>query len=407
MIEACHSGTFVEPLTDRDRMIITSTDSKVDYLSSQGDISFSQILSTNLLKGMAWVEAFEDTKIQLTQMGMPYDIQKPQIYTGQDIVASHVGGEFVLADFLPSIYDYTKSKEVTADIDQEFSVVVDTLDVSGLSVWATVTPPLYQPPQVSKEFETPSLGLDTFDFTNQSGTSNFIGSYSFAYNGTYKLTYSVKDKNNNVVSTPPIEITVTGGTDPSYQTSIGANWNLLSLPVVPTDSSVDALLANVKDNIVSAWKWECDEEGKCNWAVWIPESVMSVEALNNYTLLTDIYCGEGFWVNSDMAQTLAVSGTQASDTSCSLTDGWNLIGLKSNEAKSITDLISGNENKIASVWKWINPPGKWAVFLPKDDLDKGLTETQDYANAKGFDVLEDINTGEGFWVNATQQITLD
>ncbi len=295
MIEACHSGTFVEPLTDSDRLIITSTDSKVAYLSLHGDISFSQILSTNLLKGMAWEEAFENTKIRLTQMGMPYNSQKPQIHTGQDIVASYIGGEFALADFLPFISDYTKSKGVTANIDHDFSIVVDTLNISGLNVWATVTPPLYQPPQVTEDFETPTLGLDTFDFTNQSGTLTFNGTYSFTYNGTYKLTYYVKDKNNNVVSSPPVEIIVTGGTDPSYQNSIGANWNLLSLPVVPTDSSVNAVLTDVKDNISSAWKWE-----NSSWAVYLPgedDGGAAYAQSKGFALLTDIEPGEGFWVN--------------------------------------------------------------------------------------------------------------
>ena len=81
-----------------------------------------------------------------------------------------------------------------------------------------------------------------------------------------------------------------------------------------------------------------------------------------------------------------------------LKKGWNLIGLKSNEAKSITTLISGNTDNIASVWKWDS--GAWAVYLPG-----GGTEA--YAESKGFSVLENINPGEGFWVNAIQQITLD
>ena len=396
MIEACHSGTFVEPLTDSDRLIITSADSKLAYLSPSGDISFSQILSTNFIKGMTWTEAFENTKTQLTQMGMPYNNQKPQIHTGQEIVASYIGGEFVLADFLPTISDYTKSKDVLAETSQAFSVTIETLDVSGLAAWATVTPPLYQPPQVTEDFETPSLGLDTFDLTNQSEATNFTGSYSFTYNGTYKLIFYVKDKNNNVVSTPPIEIGVTGGTDPSFQSSMAANWNLLSLPVVTTDPSVDNLLSGVMDNIISVWKWADGD-----WAVYLPgeaDKGAAYASSKNFGLLTDITCGQGFWVNSNIVQTLTVSGTQPANSSCSLTEGWNLIGLKSNQSQAITDLISGQESKIDSIWKWEN--NNWAVYLPGQD-------TAAYATGKGFDVLADIEPGEGFWVNANEAITLN
>lgn len=47
--------------------------------------------------------------------------------------------------------------------------------------------------------------------------------------------------------------------------------------------------------------------------------------------------------------------------------------------------------------------GAWAaVYLPGQD--DGGTE---YAQSKGFSVLENINPGEGFWINATQQIAKD
>ena len=116
--------------------------------------------------------------------------------------------------------------------------------------------------------------------------------------------------------------------------------------------------------------------------------------------MIEILCGEGFWVNSDTNQSLTISGTQPQDTSCSLTSGWNLIGLKNNEAKSITDLIAGNETSIVSVWKWVN--GNWAVYL-SGETDGGAA----YATSKGFGLLQNISPGEGFWVNVNEQLTLD
>ena len=73
---------------------------------------------------------------------------------------------------------------------------------------------------------------------------------------------------------------------------------------------------------------------------------------------------------------------------------------KSNQAKSITNLISGNEDKIASVWKWEN--NNWAVYLPGED-DGGAS----YAESKGFELIEEINPREGFWVNCTEAIMLE
>ena len=184
------------------------------------------------------------------------------------------------------------------------------------------------------------------------------------------------------------------------------SWNLLGVYIEPADSDVETVFFDINEQITSAWKWLNNK-----WAVYLPgftqEQVTAYIESKGFSKMTGISCGEGFWVNSSTAQTLTVSGAQPSNTSCSLSSGWNLIGLKSNETKLITDLISENADKIASIWKWINPPGNWAVYLPKDDSDKGLTETQKYANAKGFSVLSNIEPSEGFWVNCNEGITLD
>ncbi|MCF7836920.1 MAG: cadherin-like domain-containing protein [Candidatus Peribacteraceae bacterium] len=77
--------------------------------------------------------------------------------------------------------------------------------------------------------------------------------------------------------------------------------------------------------------------------------------------------------------------------------GWNLKGLKSDQSKNIEDLVSGNEDKIESVWKWKD--GVWAVYLP-GEADGGA----EYAKIKGFEPLTNIESTEGFWVNASVDI---
>ena len=116
-----------------------------------------------------------------------------------------------------------------------------------------------------------------------------------------------------------------------------------------------------------------------------------------FSIFSSIEPGEGFWVNSDIPQTLTQSGESPTDTSLALDNGWNLIGLKSDQTKPIADLISGNENSIASIWKWTE--NVWSVYLPGGG-------TAAYAEAKGFGVLDDVKPGEGFWLNCDVAITL-
>lgn len=102
----------------------------------------------------------------------------------------------------------------------------------------------------------------------------------------------------------------------------------------------------------------------------------------------------------DQAVAAASNTVGSPNQTLSLIAGWNLVGLTGENGKQLMDIISGQEGSIASVWKWDN--GKWAVCLPGQD--DGGTE---YAGSKGFSVLENINPGEGFWVNCTEDIILD
>ena len=321
---------------------------------------------------------------------------KPQKSIGLQVVPGKVFDDFSMAGFLPKIKSYTAGDAVGTGIQEEISVELDMLDVNGVIAWALITPPDYQPPSVTADYTTPDLGLNHLALTHAEDTKTFTGDYTFPCNGVYSIVYYVRDKSGNVISSPAQEFVATGGSDCGQDISSG--WNLLSLPKAPTDKTVEAIFGDIKDNITSVWKWVDNK-----WAVYLPGATdggVSYAAAKGFNPLEGIGCGEGFWVNSDTAQTLTVSGTQPVDTSCNLTEGWNLMGLKSIQGKSITDLVSGNETKIVSIWKWDS--GTWAVYLP-GEADGGAA----YAAGKGFNELSIINPGEGFWMNCTEAVTLE
>jgi hypothetical protein len=213
---------------------------------------------------------------------------------------------------------------------------------------------------------------------------------------TTTTTITVPTTTTTTTTVPVTTTTIPEFSEASIDLSIG--WNLINSCLEPSDATADEILSYVNDNISSVWKWH-----NGGWTVYLPNEADKGALYANskgFGLLEKINSGEGFWVNSNTAQTLNIDGTQPSNTSSSLTSGWNLAGLKSEQAKNITDFVSGNETKIASVWKWKN--GKWAVYLP-GQADGGAA----YAQSKGFTLLSDIEPGEGFWVNALQAITLE
>ncbi len=75
--------------------------------------------------------------------------------------------------------------------------------------------------------------------------------------------------------------------------------------------------------------------------------------------------------------------------------GWNLVG-NSVEASITVASTFGDAAKVTSVWKWIPSRAKWAFYSPAQ-TDGGAA----FGASKGYEALTTINTGEGFWVNAS------
>ncbi len=167
-------------------------------------------------------------------------------------------------------------------------------------------------------------------------------------------------------------------------------WNLLSLTAEPVSNNVDVLLTGISNNIESVWKWET-----AGWAVLLPgeDTPGAYASSKGFAELASLSPGEGFWINAKQADELNLEGSPLSGGSLSLTSGWNLKGLLQDSAATVSDLLAENQQSITSIWKWAG--GGWAVYLPGDP-DGGAA----YAGNKGFELLENIELGEGFWVNA-------
>lgn len=183
---------------------------------------------------------------------------------------------------------------------------------------------------------------------------------------------------------------------PSQDTTMVLGWNLLSIYKDPTDNGIEAILGNTVGKVVSVWKWQGN-----TWAVYLPgEGTEAYATSKGFSVLQNLNAGEGFWINSNEAQKLSVNGSAPADETLNVAAGWNLLGLKSSQGKGVSQLITGKEGEILSIWKWES--NNWAVYLPGQD-DGGAA----YAQSKGFILLDQIDPGEGFWVNCTGAVTLE
>lgn len=78
-----------------------------------------------------------------------------------------------------------------------------------------------------------------------------------------------------------------------------------------------------------------------------------------------------------------------------LVPGWNLVGNTSSSAFGVATLFA-DATKFTAVWKWSAPTRRWAVYAPA----LSSQDLSTYVRAQGFDGLDSILAGEGFWVQS-------
>ena len=93
----------------------------------------------------------------------------------------------------------------------------------------------------------------------------------------------------------------------------------------------------------------------------------------------------------------------------SLPAGWSLVG---NDNGTDVDPVSifGNSisptsisTSVTTVWTWDSSRSRWNFFAPS--MTPSALST--YATSKGYGALSNIAKGEGFWVNASSNLTLN
>jgi YD repeat-containing protein len=97
--------------------------------------------------------------------------------------------------------------------------------------------------------------------------------------------------------------------------------------------------------------------------------------------------------------------TQASTTTLSypltLAQGWNLLGNSLNQTLPVAT-VYGDPDVVTTVWKWDVSNAGWQFFAPSMDAATLLT----YVTNRGYGLLDVVNPGEGYWVNAKTPATL-
>lgn len=121
---------------------------------------------------------------------------------------------------------------------------------------------------------------------------------------------------------------------PSFSISLNAGWSLISLPLIPNDTSIESVLSTVLSNVVSVWRYDA---ASASWVNYVP-------GLGGR--LTTMEDGKGYWINMKALATLTISGSAmphppAMPPTYSVVPGYNQIGFKSMTANGVRAYLAG------------------------------------------------------------------
>lgn len=158
----------------------------------------------------------------------------------------------------------------------------------------------------------------------------------------------------------------------SYEINLAIGWNLVSLPEQPTNTDIAEVTSSIHGKYESIWAYV-----NGSWKVYDPNHP-------EFSDLTSMEAGLGYWVNMSETGTLSGSGSSPSDF-ISLNTGWNLVGVNSSTSHAIAVAMQSIEGKYELVWFYEG--GTWKVYDPQNP---------------GFSDLTTISPGFAYWINANE-----
>jgi hypothetical protein len=131
----------------------------------------------------------------------------------------------------------------------------------------------------------------------------------------------------------PDTVTIRQGSFTDANVTLVEGWNLISLPLIPLDSSINVVLAGIVNDVTSVWYWS----GR--WYSFVPGGPSD---------LTSMRDGKAYWINMKVAQNLTLAGREMPEgaqlpPTYDVVVGWNMIGFKSTSNAAAEDYLVGTE----------------------------------------------------------------
>ena len=161
-----------------------------------------------------------------------------------------------------------------------------------------------------------------------------------------------------------------------------SGWNLVSLPITPSDSAIAEVLRSIAGNYRVVMK----PKAGGGWDWFDPANAVA-------STLATLDERSGFWILMSADDSLVVTGTAPDTTAQPLANGWNLISFAAASSRDVAQALGSIAGLYTTVYGHrTGSPSNWIRF--------GAT------GPSWSNTLMQLNPGDGYWVHVTEACTL-
>ena len=268
-------------------------------------------------------------------------------------------------------------------------------DIIGITILFDNTPPTYITNLESKssitwlnftwtnppdpDFNHTELYLNGTFITNIPAPQNYYNATGLLPDTSYELSTRTVDINGNINLT---WVNDTASTLPASGTTLNlyTGWNLISLPLMPEDTSITSLLSSINGNYSIVWEYSASDTAD-HWKKYDPATPFGND-------LTTMEPGKGYWIMMNSDDILNISGMMPEPTDIELWSGWNLIGYNSLNPQTITDALSSINGNYSIIWAYnaSDSTDHWKKYDPNTPFGNDLAN---------------MEPGNGYWIMMT------
>ena len=120
----------------------------------------------------------------------------------------------------------------------------------------------------------------------------------------------------------------------THNIALKSGYNLITLPVIPQNTNIESVLSSITSKVQDVWELNPSDTDD-PWKRYRP-------GLEDYSDLTQMTAGNGYWIKVSSNTTLQVTGEPISaNTLIYLRQGWNIIGWPYQNSEEIATALSG------------------------------------------------------------------